>query len=80
MLRFTPSEVEILDLLLTSSPSVVAQKLKIKRQKAYSTKNYFLRKVQNAREFLAVANSKYKPLLKKRLNTPAIMPVAEELY
>ena len=84
MLKLTKHEAEILGLLLNMSPSKVAEHLSrqhktvIKPQAVYSAKNAFLKKVQNAQEFLAVAKSKYKPLLRKRLNTPKIMPIGEE--
>lgn len=74
MLKITPTEKKILDGLLTKTPKVVANTLKVHRQKVYSTKHYFLRKVQNAEEFLAVARGTYKPLLSRRLKTPKIMP------
>lgn len=74
MLKITENEKKILDALLAAPPKMVAVRLHIKVQKVYSTKHYFLRKVQNAEEFLAVAKSKYKPLLKRRLKTPKIMP------
>ena len=78
MLKLSKIEKEILDLLLSTSPKAVAQKLTVDIQKVYSTKHYFLCKVQNAEEFLAVAKSKYKPLLSRRLNTPKIMPITED--
>ena len=78
MLKFSKQEAKILDSLLTAKAKVVAQKLGVDVQTVYNTKYYFLCKVQNAEEFLAVAKSKYKPLLGRRLNTPKIMPLEEE--
>jgi len=78
MLKLSKIEKEILDLLLSASPKATAQKLNVDIQKVYSTKHYFLCKVQNAEEFLAVAKSKYKPLIRRRLNTPKIMPLEDE--
>ena len=78
MLKVSKMEAKILNGLLTKSGKKVAEDLNIKVQKVYSTKHYFLCKVQNAQEFLAVAKSKYKPLLKRRLTTPKIMPLEEE--
>lgn len=78
MLKFGVLEAKILNGLLSCSPSMVAQKLEIDRQTVYNAKLYFRMKVQNGEEFLAVARSKYKPLLRRRLKTPAIMPVAPE--
>lgn len=78
MLKLTENERKVLDLLLKADPQVVAVRLKIKRQRVYSTKHYFRKKVQNAEEFLAVAKSKYKRLLKRRLKTPRIMPILED--
>ena len=74
MLKFSVREKKILDGLLTKSPKKVAEDLHIDVETVYYTKNYFKRKVQNAEEFLAVAKSKYAPLLRRRLNTPKIMP------
>lgn len=78
MLKLTPTEKKILDLLLTADVQVVAARLNIKRQQVYSTKHYFRKKVQNAEEFLAVARGKYQRLLKRRLKTPRIMPRLED--
>jgi hypothetical protein len=78
MLKLGLKEKMILDELLRASPKRVANKLGVPVQKVYSTKNYFLRKVQNGQEFLAVAKSTYKPLLKRRLKTPRIMPEEPE--
>ena len=78
MLKLTPMEKKILDLLLEAEPKVVAQRLNIKVQKVYNTLSYFRRKVQNAEEFLAVAKGKYKQLLKRRLKTPKIIPDEDE--
>ena len=78
MLKLTPMEKKILDLLLEAEPKVVAQRLNIKVQKVYNTLSYFRRKVQNAEEFLAVARGKYKQLLKRRLKTPKIIPEEDE--
>ena len=74
MLKIGKLEKQILDALLTMKPRVVALRLGIPVTRVYSCKNYFLRKVQNGREFLAVANSHYKTLLSKRLKTPRIIP------
>ena len=74
MLKIRKTEKKILDALIGARPKVVAVKLGIEPQKVWSTKHYFLKKVQNAEEFLAVAKSKYAPLLRRRLNTPKIMP------
>ena len=78
MLKITKMEKEILDRLLTKKPEVVAMELGISRQKIYNTVSYFRRKVQNAEEFLAVAKSRYKPLLRRKLKTPKIIPDEEE--
>ena len=78
MLTITEHEKKILDRLLTATPKVVAQRLGIKRQAVYSTLHNFKRKAQNAEEFLAVARGKYGLLLRRRLNTPKIMPLVEE--
>lgn len=80
MLKIGVLEKKILDGLLNSEPKTVASKLGVKLQTVYNTKSYFRRKVQNAGEFLAVARSKYKPLLAKRLKTPKIMPTDYEKY
>ena len=74
MLKLSKTEKQILDGLLKKSAKKVAVDLGITVQKVYSTKHYFLRKVQNAQEFLAVSKGKYGPLLRRRLNTPKIMP------
>jgi transposase len=79
MLKLTVQEKKILDALLTAEPKTVAGKLGVSIQTVYNTKNYFRRKVQNAEEFLAVAKSKYKPLLGRRLNTPRIVPIEDEI-
>jgi hypothetical protein len=78
MLKLGIIEKKILDELLKSEPKAVAIKLGIPVQKVYNTVSYFRRKVQNAEEFLAVAKSKYKPLLERRLKTPPIIPIEEE--
>lgn len=74
MLKITKFEKKILDLLLKKSAKRVALDLKIKPQAVYNAYSSFKRKTQNAQEFLAVARGKYGPLLKRRLNTPSIMP------
>lgn len=74
MLKLSPMEKKILDLLLEAEPKVVAQKLDIPVQKVYNTVSYFRRKVQNAEEFLAVARGRYKTLIRRRLKTPKIIP------
>jgi len=78
VLKIGKLEKEILDGLLEATPKKIAEVLDIEVQKVYNTKSYFKRKVQNASEFLAVAKSKYKPLLVKRLKTPKIMPYDEK--
>lgn len=78
MLKLTKNQAEILDKLLRMESKKVAQVMKVSPDTVYGVLYNFKRKVQNAEEFLAVARSKYAPLLKKRLNTPRIMPVDEE--
>lgn len=78
MLKINNKEKQVLDLLLTNEPGLVAQKMKISRAEVYDIKYNFRRKVQNAREFLQVANSVYKPHLARRINTPGIMPGPDE--
>ena len=78
MLKIGKLEKEILDGLLETTPKKLAERMEIDVQKIYNTKSYFKRKVQNAGDFLAVAKSKYKPLLVKRLKTPKIMPPEDD--
>jgi hypothetical protein len=78
MLKIGKLEKKILDGLLTKKPRVVAQDLELDVSQVNSAKYYFRRKVQNARDFLAVANSKYRELLSSRLKTPSIMPEEDE--
>ena len=80
MLKIGVLEKKILDGLLDNTPKKLAESMDIKVQKIYNTKSYFKRKVQNASEFLAVAKSKYKPLLSKRMKTPKIMPTDDGHY
>lgn len=78
MLKLTKREKQILDALLVADNKTVALKLGIPLQTTYNTVNYFRRKVQNAQEFLAATKSKYKKHLRKRLDTPRIMPESDE--
>jgi len=79
MLKFTKFEKKILDALLKKSAKKVAQDLKLKDvQQCYNVKSSLKRKTQNAEEFLAVARGKYGDLLKRRVNTPNIMPEKDE--
>jgi hypothetical protein len=55
---------------------VVLQTVTVKD--VYDAKHQLRKQVQNAEEFLAVAKSKYKAHLTRRLNTPKIVPVDEE--
>jgi len=77
MLKIGKSEKKILDMLLHKSPKLVSEELGIDVQSVYSTKHYFKKKVQNAREFLSVANSQYKSIISKRIKSPRIMPIIE---
>ena len=78
MLTLGRWEKLILDSLLGKEPKRVANDLGVSVQRVYSTKNYFLRKVQNGEEFVGMAHSKYKGLMKRRLKTPRIMPEEPE--
>jgi hypothetical protein len=78
MLTLGRWEKLILDSLLKAEPKRVANDLGVSVQRVYSTKNYFLRKVQNGEEFVSLAHSKYKGLMKRRLKTPAILPDEED--
>jgi len=78
MLRFGRKEKLILDTLLKAEPKRAAKILGIPVSRIYTTKAYFRRKVQNGQEFLLVSRTKYKPLLKRRLKTPAILPDEED--
>ena len=79
MLKITKFEKKILDALLTKSAKKVALDMKMKPQAVYNAYSSFKRKVQNSEEFLAVARGKYGSLLKRRLNTPKIMPEETDL-
>jgi len=79
MLKITKFEKKILDALLKKSAKKVALDLKLSDvQAVYNAKASLKRKTQNAEEFLAVARGKYGDLLKRRLNTPSIMPEKDE--
>ena len=74
MVKLTSHQKKILDALLTKTPKTVGLEVTA----CYQALHKLRLKIQNAEEFLSATKSKYKVLLKRRLQTPDVMPTDED--